>query len=343
MHRPSGPLVRPLIVGSLAVAGWLLGAAPAAAHGIAPTEPPSFTNVLFGWTVEPLPALAIVASLVWWRWAVRRVDRLHPSNPVPRRRTGAFVGAQVALAFALLSGIDRYDTTLFSIHMVQHMLIMLVAAPLIALSAPVTLILRVSSHETRVRWWLPILHSRVAKVLAFPVFGWLLFASVMWAAHFSPLFNATLDDPVLHDLEHVLFLVSALVFWWPAVALDPSPWRMTHPLRVVHLFLQMTQNTFLAVVLLNAGNVLYSHYETVIRTWGPSALEDQRLAAGIMWITGDMMFIGAILAVVAGWILADERSAVREDRRADVEMAQIRIREHRLAERLADERADARS
>ena len=80
----------------------------------------------------------------------------------------------------------------------------------------------------------------------------------MWVAHFSPLFNAALEDPFIHELEHVLFLTVALLFWWPAVALDPAPWRMAHPVRVVHLFMQMTQNTFLAVVILNVTDVLYA-------------------------------------------------------------------------------------
>ena len=94
--------------------------------------------------------------------------------------------------------------------MVQHILLMLVAAPLIALSAPITLLLRVSSHETRRRWILPVLHSRIVRTLAFPVVAWILFAAVMWVAHFSPLFDAALEDPFIHELEHVLFLTVAL-------------------------------------------------------------------------------------------------------------------------------------
>ncbi len=246
-----------------------------------------------------------------------------------------------ALAFALLSGIGRYDTALFSVHMVQHVLLMLVAAPLIALAAPVTLILRLSSSGTRRRWILPVLHSRVVRFMGHPVTAWVMFASMMWAVHFSPLFNASLEDPVVHDIEHVLFLTGALLFWWPAVALDPAPYRMSHPSRIVYLFLQMTQNTFLAVVILNASAVLYPHYATLVRPWGMLALDDQRLAAGIMWIAGDAIFLTAIMAVVVGWMRADARDSARNDRRADEEMTQIRLRERRLAERLAEERGDS--
>ena len=245
-----------------------------------------------------------------------------------------------ALAMALLSGIDRYDTTLFSIHMVQHILLILVSAPLLALAAPVTLLLRVSSHDTRRRWILPVLHSRIVRVLTHPIVAWILFASVMWVSHFSPLFDAALEDPLIHDLEHVLFLTVALLFWWPAVALDPAPSRMGHPGRLTHVFLQMTQNTFLAVVLISATSVLYPHYASLSIPWPSDPLDDQRLAAGIMWIVGDAIFIGALMALLYGWMRSEERDAPRNDRDAAQDLAAIRVREQRLAERLADERGD---
>jgi cytochrome c oxidase assembly factor CtaG len=342
---PAGPRrtrrwrIGPATVG--AVAGIAIAVTPVAAHGPAPTEPPTVTSLLFGWTFEPLPTLGLFVALAWWFWAVRRVDAAHPANPVPRRRSVAFVGGMIALAFALLSGIDRYDTSLFSVHMVQHVLLTLVAAPLIALSAPVTLILRVSSPATRRRWILPILHSRVMRFLAFPVVAWLIFAGVLWVSHFSPLFDAALEDPLIHDLEHAIYLGAALLFWWPAVALDPTPWRMSHPARALYVFLQMTQNTFLAVVILNVQSVLYPHYALVQRSWGPPPLEDQQMAAAFMWVVGDMIFLAAIFAILVGWSRAESRDAARTDRRAAEEMALIRAREKRLAERLRREAPDA--
>jgi cytochrome c oxidase assembly factor CtaG len=325
---------------SLGVAG--VAATPVLAHGPVPAEAPTIASLLLGWTFEPLPTLAIAAATWWWLWAVRRVDALHPTNPVPRRRTAAFLAAMAALAFALISGIARYDTSLFSVHMVQHVLLTLVAAPLLALSAPITLILRLASPSTRQRWILPVLHSRLVRVLSFPVLAWILFAGVMWVSHFSALFNAALEDPLIHDLEHGLFLSSALLFWWPAVALDPAPWRLAHPARIVHVFMQMTQNTFLAVVLLNASSVLYAHYATLVRPWGPSPLDDQQLAAAVMWVTGDLIFIGSLMALVAGWMRSEGRSLGRADREAAVDLAQIRVREQLLAERVARERGDVR-
>ncbi len=329
-----------MVAGGSALVGCAVLVGPVVAHGAIPAERPSIANLLLGWTIEPLPTLGILAAVWWWLWAVRRVDTVHPANPVPRRRTAAFLGGMAALAWALMSGIGAYDTSLFSIHMVQHVLLLLVAAPLIALAAPVTLILRVSSAETRHRWVLPILHSRVVRVLGHPVVAWVMFTIMMWGTHFSPLFDAALEDPTIHELEHLIFLTGGLLFWWPAVALDPAPYRMGYPGRVGYLFTQMTQNTFLAVVILNATNVLYHHYASLGSPWGVVAIDDQRLAAGIMWILGDAVFLTAIMAVVYGWMRAESRNEARADRQADAEMAQIRVREIRLAERLADERGD---
>ena len=177
--------------------------------------------------------------------------------------------------------------------------------------------------------------------MAHPVTAWLMFAAMMWAVHFSPLFNASLEDPLVHDLEHLLFLSGALLFWWPAVALDPAPWRMSHPARIGYLFTQMTQNTFLAFVILNAT-------AAALR-----ALRDARPAVGDRRARRsaarrrDHVDRGRRRLPDrdhggASWAGCGPRLAtsVRADRRADVEMVEIRIRERRLAERLADERAD---
>jgi putative copper resistance protein D len=176
------------------------------------------------------------------------------------------------------------------------------------------------------------------RVLGFPVVAWIALAAVMWGTHFSSLFDVALEDRLVHDLEHVLYLVAALLFWWPAVGLDPSPWRLGHPARVLYVFLQMPQNTLLAVVILNAAAPLYAHYATLNRPWGPTPLVDQQLAGGIMWLCGDLLFIAAMAAVMAGWMRHEERQAARSKRVADVELASIRVREARLAERLAEER-----
>jgi putative membrane protein len=327
-----------LVPGVLAGLLGLAAAGPVQAHGPVPAEPPTLLGLAFGWTIEPAVALPLLVAAFGWLWVVRRIDRLHPANPVPRRRSVAFLSGLAVIALALMSGIDTYDTTLFSVHMVQHLLLTLVAAPLIALAAPITALLRGATPNVRRTVILPILHSRVLRIVSFPVVAWIVFAGVMWGTHFSPIFDLSLEDPLVHDLEHALYLGAGLLFWWPAVGLDPSPWRMPHPVRALYVLTQMPQNTFLAVTILNSSVPLYAHYATLVRPWGPSALEDQRIAGGLMWLVGDILFIAAMAAVVAGWMLHEKRQEAAVDRRVDRERAAIRVREARLAERLAEER-----
>jgi len=317
-----------------AMAASLATPSVAAAHGAVPDEPPTLSAIALGWSVEPLLLVAIAAAALGWIALVRRVDREHPGNTVPRARSAAFIAGLGAVAVALLSGLGRYDTALFSIHMVQHLLLTLVAAPLLVLGAPVTLLLRVASSETRRRRIMPILRSRVLGAAGHPIVAWLLFTAVMWGSHFSPLFDLALEDPLVHEAEHALFLGSALLFWWPLVGLDPTPHRMNHPARVLYAFLQMPQNSFLAVAVLFAGAPLYPHYATLAAAWPIDPLADQRLAGGIMWLVGDGVFLVAVIGLIAAWMRHDERGAAAADRRADAALAAIHEREGRLRERV---------
>ncbi|HEY3072260.1 MAG TPA: cytochrome c oxidase assembly protein [Candidatus Limnocylindrales bacterium] len=321
-----------------ALGAWLILAPRVLGHtGVAPE--PRLPDVLLAWSFDPTIQLPLLAAAVGWLWAVRRVNARHPGNPVPPVRTVAFLAGLAIIELALQSPIERYDGTLFSVHMVQHVMLTLLAPPLIALSAPVTLLLRVSRPDVRRRFILPVLHSRVFRVISHPVVAWILFAGVMWGTHFSPIFEESLESDVVHRLEHLAYLSVGMLFWWPAVGLDPSPWRIPHPLRVLYVFLQMPQNTFLALAIFSASAPLYSHYVTIQRAWGPTPLADQQVAGGLMWVIGDLTFLVAILGVVLAWMRADERLGARQDVRLEAERAQIRAREVRLAERLPRERS----
>jgi cytochrome c oxidase assembly factor CtaG len=303
----------------------------AAAHGPVPADPPTLANLALGWSFEPMVAIPLLATAAGWLALVRRVRRLHPFTPVPVRRTAAFLGGLAVIAVALLSGIERYDTTLFSVHMAQHLLLMLVAAPLIALAAPVTQILRAASPAVRRRVLLPVLHSTVASVLRHPVVAWLAFTLVAWASHFSPLFDLALENEGVHTAEHVAFLTAGLLFWWPVVAADPAPRRMAHPVRALYLLLQMPPSSFLGMAIVFAAAPLYPHYVSLGAPYGIDPLADQQLAGGIMWLAGDVVLIGAILAVVAAWMRHEERDAPAAERRADADRARLRDRADQLA------------
>lgn len=301
------------------------------AHGTVPPDPPTLASLLFAWSLDPLITGGLLLAAAGWLLLARRVARLHPGHPVPVARTAAFLGGLLAIAVALQSGIERYDTTLFSVHMVQHLLLMLVAAPLIALAAPVTQLLRAASSEARGRWLLPILHSTPVAALGHPVVAWLTFTIVLWFTHFSPLFDLALEDRGAHQLEHGLYLASSLLFWWPVIAADPARRRMPHAARAMYLLLQLPVNSFLGMAILFAPEALYPHYATLGSPYGITALADQQAAGGIMWLAGDVAFIAAILGLVAAWMRHEERDAPGAERRADAQRAALNARADELA------------
>lgn len=301
------------LIGPLALPATVLG------HGV--TAPgPTFPDVLLDWTLDPLALAGIIGAAAAYLWATRRVNRGHPASPQSVYRSWLFLGGLAAVAVALLSPIEAYEGSLFSVHMVQHMLLQLVAAPLLLAGAPITLALRVARPSVR-RWLLAVLHSTVVRALSFPVVAWVLFAAANWGWHFSALYDQALENQALHYFQHATLLGAALLFWWPVVGADPSPWRLPHPVRLLYLFLALPQNSFLGVALMSAPTVLYPHYVTNGRDWGLSPLDDQALGGVIMWVVGDLAFLAAMMIVVVFWMRHEDRRTERLDRRLAAERA----------------------
>lgn len=303
----------------------VVGAQAAQAHGDSAPEP-TLSNIVTAWSGELLPWIGIVVATVAYIVAVRLANRGHPRTPVPRWRVAAWLAGVAVIAIALVSALDVYATSVFSVHMVQHLLFAMVAPPLLALGAPTTLVLRVSRPKLRRSVLLPILHSRVVQAISWPPLGWIIFAVVMSATHFSPLFDAALDDPLLHTLEHLLYLAAGLLFWWPVIGADPSPWRLRPVWRMAYLAGQMPLDTAVGLAIYFAPTVLYTHYATLDRAWGPDPFTDQQVAGIIMWGAGDVILLAALVLAIAAWLRADEKRsrtieerAARNDERAPAE------------------------
>jgi len=305
------------------------------AHGPIPPEL-SLESLLY-WAWPPVVTVAVALVGLLWVRATRQVAREHPGNPYPSRHTISFVAALAFLLLALQSGIERYDTTLFSMHMVQH-LILLFPVPILLLQAgPMTLLLRVASPRWRARI-LAVLQSRVVGVISHPLVGWTLLIAVMWGTHLSTLFEAALEDPVIHNLEHVLYLSTALLFWAPIFSVDPIRHRLRGGSALAYLITQMPQNSFLGVAIMFSSSPLYPHYVTLKRAWGPTPLEDQQLAGALMWLVGDALFLAAIFVVLATLAKSEDRPQSRYDEaQTAAAIAEIRRREVLLAERKRSE------
>jgi cytochrome c oxidase assembly factor CtaG len=268
------------------------------------------TRVLTAWTFDPTVVAGLLGSGALYLRGVQRVSRFRRPDRKLARRAACFVGGLVMLWVALQSPIDSYADTRLSVHMVQHLLLTMVAAPLLVLGAPVTLVLRAATPAFRRRWVVPLLRSRPVRQLTAPVVSWAQFALVLWVSHFSPLYEAALRSDAVHALEHLLYVASAVLFWSPVVGIEPSPKRLSHPGRMLYLFLAMPQASFLGLAMWGTSRVLYPSYQAAL---GQAALADQRLAGTIMGSAGMLVMVPALGLVLLAWLAGEERAAARAD------------------------------
>lgn len=191
--------------------------------------------------------------------------------------------------------------------MVQHLLLVLVAAPLFLMGAPITAILRATRGQVR-RRIARLIHSRVVRLVTHPLITWAVFGLVMWITHFSPLYQAALENELLHVAEHALYLSAGLLFWMPAIGSDPFSRRaLPHPARLGYLAAALPVQSFLGLALYSSGRPLYDGYPD---------LTDQRAGALIMWLGGDFVFVVAIALAIGAWMRAEEVDAARAASRA---------------------------
>lgn len=311
-----------VVGGMLGIAAVAVAAPAVAGHGTRQGPPPTDPwAVALAWHVDIPLLLGLSIGAAAYLAAVMSVNARHAANRWPARRTAAFMAALVALTLALVSPIDTFSGDLLTVHMVQHLLLVSVAAPLFAASGIGTLALRAASADNRKRFLLPILHSRIVSVLTFPVIGWVAFVGVMWGSHLSSLYNAALLDDTIHALEHLLYLGAAALFWWPLLSPDPLRWRL-HPLaKLAALIAQMPPMSFLAVTILSAAAPLYASYIGRTDAFGVDALSDQKMAGSLMWVTGDLALIVPGIAILASLVRHEEAEARRIDAHLDRQRA----------------------
>jgi putative membrane protein len=279
---------------------------PILAH---PGQPPAPHDLWSAWNLDPV----LLGGLLLTAWAYWRGQTSGPRRPIDTWRARCFTGALVALGLALLSPLDALSNALASAHMVQHLLLLLVAAPLLALSAPSSAILRGSPLALRRasgRWRrrLGLTHGHLGA-LRHPAAVWLLSVGVIWFWHAAAPYDATLDNQLLHVLEHASFLVTAVLFWQVVVGVRGAA-RVSGGLGVLLVFAMAMQSVFLSVLLTFARTPWYSGYATTTASWGLDPLTDQQVAGVIMWIPAGGIYLAAALVLLVTWIRATEREDV---------------------------------
>ncbi len=268
-----------------------------------------------------MPLVVTVWAVGFYLLGVRSLHRRGDAWPVGR--TVAFVGVGMgAFYVATSSGLAAYDTTLLSVHMVQHMVLSMLVPLALALGAPVTLALRTLPRAPR-RWLLVVLHSRVAKVLSFPPLTLALYVVSPWALYFSSWYDATLSHVWLHELMHLHLVVVGSLFFWPIVGIDPVPGRIGYPGRMLLVVLTLPFHAFLGVTIMGQETLLGGdHYRALDGQpgygWLPDPLDDQHLAGGLLWSSGDLVGLVLFGVLFAQWVRSSMKEAAREDRRLDL-------------------------
>jgi putative membrane protein len=275
------------------------------------------------WSLDP--PLVLVADLAIFYWlGSRRTVTPRRKRAAQRRRDAYFYGSLVVLAIALASPIEILSEQLFWVHMVQHVLLLVVAAPLMVLAQPWIRLWRCLPLDAR-RWLARGLsHGRrtaplraVTHKLGSPLAGFILFSVVLLAWHVPALFDATLRNTTLHALEHTLFFTTAVMFFKQVIPSPPLRTTLPASHRVVFAIGGMIVSWVLAVVLALAPHPLYSHYaHELSRPGGMTALADQQIAAGIMWVPGSITFLLVVFVYVHRWLLPPNPGNARTGRLA---------------------------
>jgi cytochrome c oxidase assembly factor CtaG/ferredoxin len=274
---------------------------------------PTLDAFLRSWPVDAwLSTALLLAGGIYLRgWLVlhRRDARgWHGGRPV------AFLGGLAATYLALASPIEPFASLLLQVHMVQHLLLMMVAPPLVWLAWPLFPLLRGLPHGVRKYWAAPLLRWHALRQcfawLTHPLVALPLYVSATWLWHLPRAYELALRRGDWHGAEHVCFITSALLFWYPVVRPYPSRPRWSRWILIPYLILADVQNTLLAAWLTFAPDVLYPHYSQVPRLAGISALDDQAMAGVLMWVPGSIAFLLPLFCIGLG-LLSDSRNQPR--------------------------------
>ncbi len=284
--------------------------------------PISVSRLAFDWAPQLLFAVFIVVAAVWY---ARAVHLLHKRGDAwPRLYTVSWYAGLVVVGIVTQTGVNRYGEILFSVHMAQHMVLSMVAPPLLALGAPITLALRylptASTPGARGAraWLLAGLRSPIMRVLSNPLVGLGLFVASTFGLYFSSLFTILMSSHAGHLAMSVHFLLTGCLVFWPLVSPDPLPHRPGHAARMMLLVILVPFHAFFGLAILTETNVLASGwYDRLQRPWGASLLSDQHTGGGIaMALTEPVAFLVAGV-ILMQWSRADARRAAAFDRKAD--------------------------
>ncbi|MET9643400.1 cytochrome c oxidase assembly protein [Streptomyces syringium] len=289
-------------------------------HGMMMDLPPFTLGRGLEFSGDPFFMISCLLGLGLYGWAVVRLRRRGDAWPVGR--TVAFVLGVLTVALVMCTKLNEYGMVMFSVHMVQHMVISMLSPILILLGAPVTLTLRALPAAGRGRkgpreWLVALLHSRYMRIITHPAFTIPLFIASLYALYFTPLFDFLMGSKTGHIAMMVHFLAVGLVFFWPIMGVDPGPHRPGYVMRMLELFAGMPFHAFFGIALMMASEPMIGTYTNPPASLGIDPLSDQQAGGGIAWAFSEIPSVVVLIALVYQWYRSDQRQARRTDRTAD--------------------------
>lgn len=289
-------------------------------HGMNMDLPPFTLGRGLQFSADPFFLIGCVLAVVLYGYAVLRLRRRGDGWPVSR--IAFFVVGVLTIALVMCTRLNDYGMVMFSVHMVQHMVISMLSPILLLLGAPVTLALRalpVAARGTKGprELLLMLLHSRYMKIVTHPAFTIPLFIASLYALYFTPLFDFLMGSTAGHLAMMVHFLAVGLFFFWPIMGVDPGPHRPGYVMRMLELFAGMPFHAFFGIALMMASEPMVKVYENPPASLGIDALSDQNAAGGIAWAFSEIPSVLVLVALVFQWYRSEQRTAKRSDRAAD--------------------------
>ncbi|MEU3353945.1 cytochrome c oxidase assembly protein [Streptomyces sp. NPDC037389] len=287
-------------------------------HGMMHMDMPPFTlGRGLQFSGEPFFMIGCLLGLGLYGWGVVRLRRR--GDAWPWGRVVAFTLGVLSVALVMCTKLNDYGMVMFSVHMVQHMVISMLSPILLLLGAPVTLTLRALPAAGRGRkgpreWLVALLHSRYMRIITHPAFTIPMFIASLYALYFTPLFDFLMETRTGHIAMMVHFLAVGLVFFWPIMGVDPGPHRPGYVMRMLELFAGMPFHAFFGIALMMASEPMIGTYMHPPASLGIDALDDQKAGGGIAWAFSEIPSVLVLLALVYQWYRSEQRQAKRSDR-----------------------------
>ncbi|MET9431368.1 MULTISPECIES: cytochrome c oxidase assembly protein [unclassified Streptomyces] len=290
-------------------------------HGMPMDLPPFTLGRALAYSPDTFFLVGCLLALGLYGWGVVRLRRRGDAWPVGR--TVFFAIGVLTVALVMCTKLNDYGMVMFSVHMVQHMVISMLSPILLLLGAPVTLALRALPVASRRgskgprELLLALLHSRYLRVVTHPAFTIPLFIASLYGLYFTPLFDFLMSSKPGHIAMMLHFLAVGLVFFWPIMGVDPGPHRPGYVMRMLELFAGMPFHAFFGIALMMASEPMVAAYRNPPSSLGIDALGDQSAAGGIAWAFSEIPSVLVLIALVYQWYRSEQRQAVRKDRAAD--------------------------